>query len=184
MKTSICIWLAIASLVLYGCSGQAAYTSSEGRFSVSTPSGSKPSLSTSVYKDALAGSLTTYEVQFKNADLRFIISYWDYPDAFFKESDVRKNLNGIVSQITGSLKNGDKFKDGSLFTIKEITMDGLPGIDSSVSYGVKDDQTYTWITKARYYLVGQRMYGLWADGLIEHVAIIDSFMNSFKLAPK
>lgn len=169
--------LALVALLLAACSDPSwrEINSPEGGFRIAMkhdPRVEKQEIETPM------GKITGHWYGVEEKDAVYGIGYSDYPDAIFKAGTPRK-LFSIVRD--GWLKriNGKPHGDGS-----DIVLDNrFPGMEVIASGELGGEEAYM---RARFYLVGNRLYQVIAFGKKSAMAQsdINQFLSSFKLAPR
>jgi hypothetical protein len=119
------------------------YDSKEGRYTVMLPG--KPDVGTQEGTSADGMKLTQYKAGVYNADVAYMIGYFDYqPPTTFTFDKAR---DGMISAVRGSLVSE-----------RTITLSGFPGREMRIN--AKDESGIDYDMRARFYDVNQRIYVL------------------------
>jgi hypothetical protein len=150
------------------------FKSEVGRFSVMAPVALKERSQT---YDLTKFKIEAHFFEGNLGDIAYVVVYSDYPEEMVQKSDPEKILDGGRSGAVGSI-------NGKLVTETKITLEGNPGRELVVE--ARDDSGAEWTSKARLFLVKNRMYVL--DVTVKkgkfEVSVLDKFLQSFKLLGK
>ena len=168
---------ALAALLLVACSDPAWHEIAipDGGFRIamkSEPRVEKQDIDTPL------GKITGYWYGVEEQDAVYGLGYSDYPDAIFKHGTPRK-LFSIVRD--GWLKRIDGKPQGDGADI--VLENRYPGMEVIATGQLGGEDAYM---RARFYLVGNRLYQVIAFGKKKTMAQsdINRFLSSFKLVPK
>lgn len=175
--SSMRTWLAAAilwggSLAIGGASAQAVELQTYGgEFAADFPG--VPSLSRETIQTPL-GPITVETVVLETGETAFVVVHYDLP-----AEHVRKMG---AAQILDSSRNGAVFRvRGRLLAEVKTSLADFPGRQMLVAVENSDQHI-----AARIFLVGNRVYQIWATGSIEQLRspVYRRFFESFTLTPK
>ena len=140
------------------------FTSEDGRFSILLPD--TPKFETHNLSSAV-GPVVSKSYIVDDLDMSYGVTYTDYPSDVVERTDPQKMLDGARD---GGISNSH----GELVTEKNISLNGYPGREMTIS--VRDIAV-----RSRVYIVKNRLYSVLASGPIAQlylepaVSILDSF---------
>lgn len=119
------------------------YDSGEGRYTVMLPG--KPDVGSQEATSADGVKFTQYKAGVYNADVAYLIGYFDYQPPMTFTFD--KARDGMITAVRGSLVSE-----------RTITLGGFPGREMRIN--AKDERGIDYDMRARFYDVNQRIYVL------------------------
>ena len=145
---AVLLFLAIAALGVAAQAHQAhedwiKYDSGEGRYTVMLPG--KPDVGSQEATSADGVKFTQYKAGVYNADVAYLIGYFDYQPPMTFTFD--KARDGMITAVRGSLVSE-----------RTITLSGFPGREMRIN--AKDESGIDYDMRARFYDVNQRIYVL------------------------
>ena len=156
------------------------FTSTGGGFSVKTPVTLKESITTKnpvVSSDGKSVELTVHQFDGSKASLAYSVAYNDYPEWVFTLAE----RPAVVEALLGSAGLGmTKLLNGKILLETKITIGPYPGREVLVEF---QHQGQKAIAKARWYLVGRRLYQIMvlAPSGKGGMSDINAFLGSFQL---
>jgi len=165
---------------LFSTSEPAEFKSADGGFSVRTPVPLTESLTTSnpvLSSDGKSVALTVHQFGGSKAGLYYSVNYNDYPEWVFTIGA----RPAVVEGLLGSAGLGlTKLNNGKLLLETKIALGPHPGREVLVEF---QQQGQKAIAKARYYVVGRRLYQIMvlAPSGKGGMSDIDSYLGSFQL---
>ena len=165
---------------LFSSSDPAEFKSADGGVSVRTPVTLKESITTKnpvVSSDGKTVELTVHQFGGSKDGLAYSVGYNDYPEWVFTLGE----RPAVVEALLGSAGLGlTKLSNGKPLLETKITLGPYPGREVLVEF---QQQGQKAIAKARYYLVGRRLYQIMvlAPSGKGGMSDINAFLGSFQL---
>jgi hypothetical protein len=165
---------------LFSSSKPRDFKSSEGGFLVKTPAALEESVTTKnpvISPDGKSIEVTTHQFSGGKDGLYYSVGYTDFPEWVFTLGD----RSAMVEALLGNAGAGmTKLHNGELLSDMKIAIGEFPGREILVEF---QEQGQKAIGKARFYLVGRRMYQImvYAPAGKGGMSDISAFLESFQL---
>jgi hypothetical protein len=165
---------------LFSSSKPRDFKSSEGGFLVKTPVALEESVTTKnpvISPDGKSVEVTTHQFSGGKDGLYYSVGYADFPEWVFTLGD----RSAMVEALLGTAGLGmTKLHNGELLSDMKIAIGEFPGREILVEF---QEQGQKAIVKARFYLVGRRMYQImvYAPAGKGGMGDIGEFLESFQL---
>ena len=155
---------------LSGDAGWREFAPEEGRFSILVPRTPRKTTETT---ETQIGTIDTHLFIVTHGDFTYLMVYNDFPRRLISSSDSRVMLDGARDGAVESLS-------GRLLSEHSISINGYPGRELRIKVS---DGPYTSIAQVRIYLVGNRLYQIYAIAPETRASSPDmtKFLDSFKL---